>query len=128
MKLNGVKTKLIVIVYATIFIMITLLYSAKIINADYNHYSYSSGPNGFATATINKRTSSSVYVQHYGQKPARIQVRSNGVSYSNSVLVQVNSNAHIQNWVYENGKRNCYLYITPSSGSAMLYGDWYSDI
>lgn len=121
-------SRMIMIGYAVVIAITILLSTINIVHAQYGHYSSYSGSNGFASYTINKDTSSSVYVKHYGQTAAWIQVRSNGVSYSSNVFFPVNTPKYITNSVYENGRRNCYLYIKPSSGSAMLYGDWYSDV
>lgn len=125
---RAIISKTVMIAYVAAIVMIILLSSVNIAHAQYGHYSYNSGPYGFASYTVSKSTSSSVNVKHYGQTAAWIQVRSNGVSYSSNIYFPVNTSKNITNSVYENGRRNCYLYIKPASGSAMLYGDWYSDI
>lgn len=100
-------------------------------NIEDSGYSYNSTKNGFATPTRPKVDDTSSYINHSGTKAASVQVRSYGINYSangGSYYVKVGSARYLPNYVYENGKRNCYLYITPSPAqSALMYGEWSPD-
>lgn len=94
-------------------------------------YSYNSPKSGFATQTRPKEDDTSSYIKHSGKKAAYVQVRSSGKNYSangGSYYVSVGSSKYLPNYVHENGKRNCYLYITPSPAQAVyMYGEWSPD-
>lgn len=114
-------------------VMLTLAMSGGVLagNIQDTGYSYNSTKTGFATATRPKQDATSSYIKHSGKVAARVQVRSSGTNYSangGSYYVSVGTSKYLPNYVYENGKRNCYLYITPSSGqSSLMYGVWSPD-
>lgn len=124
------KTRAYIIGFIVLTLLITaLMISQKIASADSGHYSYVTGLNGFASSTLSKSTTSKIEVHHYGQYGANIQVRSSGTAYSSMIYFPVGRQANITNSVVENGKHNCYLYITPvPAQNCMMYGDWMSDI
>lgn len=90
---------------------------------------YNTTTYGFATATRDKENNSPAYIYHQGFEKTKVEVRSSGVNYtSGSYNVAVGEVRSIANTVYKNGKRNCYLFLTPYSGSsATLYGTWAPD-
>lgn len=94
-------------------------------------YDYFTGPNGFATQTRLKEDYTSSYINHQGVNPANVQVRSSGINYSangGSYYVGVGQSRYLPNYVKENGRNNCYLYLTPSPAlSCTLFGQWSPD-
>lgn len=94
-------------------------------------YQYNSTGSGFATPTRDKTDYTSAYIYHYGVNSAMVQVRSGGVNYSangGSYFVAAGSSSYLPNYVKENGRGNCYLYITPSPAvSCYMYGVWSPD-
>ena len=113
--------------------MLTLGISGSVFagNIQDTGYSYNSTKNGFATATRPKEDATSAYINHAGNVAVNVQVRSSGTNYSangKSYYIRVGTKAPLPNYVYENGKRNCYLYITPATGAASyLHGVWSPD-
>lgn len=95
------------------------------------YYDYNSGQYGFATDTRTKEDYTSSYIWHKGYDNAYVEVRSTGVNLSANgghYYVSAGSSAYLPNYVKENGYNNCYLYITPASGSASrMYGQWSPD-
>lgn len=100
-------------------------------NIEDTTYSYNSTGNGFATATRDKTDYTSAYIYHKGVNSAMVQVRSSGINYSangGSYFVAAGSSSYLPNYVKENGRGNCYLYITPSPAlSCYMYGQWSPD-
>lgn len=94
-------------------------------------YNYNSTSYGFATETRDKTDYTSAYIRHKGVNSANVQVRSEGINYSangGSYYVAAGTSAYLPNYVKENGKNNCYLYLTPSPAiSSTLYGQWSLD-
>lgn len=114
-------------------VMLTLAMSGSVFAGEVvdTGYSYRSTKTGFATPTRPKLDDTSSYIKHSGEIAARVQVRSTGTNYSangGSYYVNVGTSRYLPNYVYENGKRTCYLYITPASGkSSLMYGVWSPD-
>lgn len=80
-------------------------------------YEYSSRIEGFATVTRDKTDYSSAYIYHYSDNNAYVQVCSGGMNYSangGSYWVGVGSSTYLPNYVKENSRNICYLYIQPS--------------
>lgn len=106
----------------------TTALAGNIQDLEYRHYS---GVNGFATATRAKTDYTSAYIHHQGERSADVQVCSMGINYSangSSYYIEPGKAAYLPNYVKENGKSNCYLYLTPSEGvSCSLYGVWSPD-
>lgn len=85
--------------------------------------------NGAATETRDKENNSPAYIYHQGYEKAKVEVRSSGINYtSGSYNVAVGEVRTIANTVYKSGKRNCYLFLKPYSGSRnTLHGTWAPD-
>ena len=114
-----------------VVMLLAVLMPASVLagNTSKTSYRYSSSGYGFATATRDKENSSPAYINHQGSAKVNVQVRSSGVNYTSGTYnVAAGETRSLANTVYQNGKRNCYLYITPySGGSAYLYGTWAPD-
>lgn len=94
----------------------------------YNKY-HNSGY-GFATNTLEKNTTSSVYISHEKDAPIKVQVCSYGVNYTygNYYVLKPGESRYMGNSVVENGRNNCYLLITPTyAGNHYLKGYWKAD-
>ena len=100
-------------------------------NIEDTKYQYNSSGYGFATETRDKTDYTSSYINHSGVNSAMVQVRSSGVNYSangGSYFVAAGTSSYLPNYVKENGRGNCYLYITPSPAlDCYMYGVWSPD-
>lgn len=112
-------------------IMTTMLgMGASANNSGDTPYNYT-GQYGFATETRDKTDYSSAYIYHLGAYAANVEVRSGGGNYTangGSYYVPVGAAQYLPNYVKENGRSNCYLYIRPSGGQyGTLHGWWSPD-
>lgn len=84
-----------------------------------------------ATSTRTKEDTTSSYIDHYGNTPVYVEVCSEGVNYtagSGRYYVTNGNYQYLDNYVYESGKRNCYLRIYSSENKrTALYGVWSPD-
>ena len=84
----------------------------------------------FATQTLPKTTTSSVYIEHIGDCTAYVEVRSNGINYTigGNYVVPAGTCRYMANSVVENGNYTCYLMLNPAaSGNRFMKGNWQAD-
>lgn len=100
-------------------------------NTAKSEYYYKTSRYGFATPTRDKTDASAARIYHTGTESGYVQVKHRGVNYSvnnGSYYVAPKATKSLPNSVYQNGKRDCYLYITPANGqSCLMYGYWQPD-
>lgn len=114
-----------------VIMLLAVLMPASVLagNTSKTEYQYISSSNGFATATRDKENNSAAYINHGGAIKVKVEVRSSGTNYTSGTYnVAAGEVRTLANTVYQNGKRNCYLYIKPYSGGAgYVYGTWAPD-
>lgn len=128
-KTTGPVKKIMLI--TTIAILSIYCFSAAVLANNHEDRGYSgyAGTTGFATQTRDKTDASSAYIHHYGPDTVNVEVRSNGINYSangSSYYVTAGQESYLPNYVYENGRRTCYLYLR-STIRKWITGVWSPD-
>ncbi|MGN8739635.1 DUF2712 domain-containing protein [Bilifractor sp. HCP3S3_D3] len=123
------RSKIIVCIVLTMLFVVLCGKTVFANNCEDRDYSGYTGSYGFATHTRDKTDATSAYIYHYGPVGVNVQVRSQGINYTangSSYYVAPGTSRYLPNYVYESGKRDCYLYIT-SVPSATVSGKWSPD-
>lgn len=96
---------------------------------DTPYTSYST--NGITTESRSKRDDTSAYIFHKGDISVNVEVRNGGKNYTagkGSYQVQINEKRFLDNYIYENNKSSCYLFLRQTgSGRYNLHGLWSPD-
>lgn len=125
------KVKIICLSLSAMLLCAGMCGSVYAANTAKTEYYYNSTNYGFATSTRDKTDSSPAKIYHTETLSGYVEVRHRGVNYSpnnGSVYVSPGSTKSLPNTVYQNGKRDCYLYITPAYGqSGLMRGTWQPD-
>lgn len=124
-KMKGISAGLAILMLAGT--MAGTVSAGNIADTGYDHYASWAG---FATDTRDKTDTTSAYISHYGDRDVNVEVRSSGVNYTIGGHYYVRSGTwtYLLNTVKENGKNNCYLYITPYQANGVrLHGVWSPD-
>lgn len=100
-------------------------------NIQYAYYGVNIGADGYVLATEEKQDYTSSYIFHQGDRAVYVGVYSEGINYSANgsyYYVGVGMAAYLPNYVKENGRNDCYLWLIPSTaGACRLYGQWSPD-
>lgn len=129
LKINLSRKKSLAGVIGVIMLLVVLMPASVLAGNTSKTTYYNTTSYGFATATRDKENSSPAYIYHQGNAKAKVEVRSSGVNYtSGNYNVAVGEVRYLSNTVYQNGRRNCYLFLKPySGGTATLRGSWAPD-
>ena len=128
---NSKKSKTITGIVLSLLLVGSMSGAALAGNFEDKPYNYNSTGYGFATSTEYKEDYTSSYINHFGVNSAMVEVRSCGVNYTANgsyYFVAAGTNSYLPNYVKENGRDNCYLYITPSPAlNCYMHGKWSPD-